>query len=334
MRTRGLELAVVVLAACGDGGGGPADAPPVVDGAPDASREGLLSGTGLYADFAARTLADGVAPFAPTYALWSDGAVKSRWIALPDGAAIDATDLDRWIPPVGTRVWKQFASPEGVVIETRLIERRGDDGGDDDWWFGSFVWRDDDSDAELAPDGAADVRGTHFDVPSQTDCLKCHRGQPGRLLGFTAVQLAGAGDGLRLDALVDGGSVVPAPAAAVLGFPGDAVTAAAIGTLHASCGHCHNDHGIAWPDTRMDLNVRSDAASAETSAVWTTTVGVGLESFVGHGPTVRIAPGDPDASAIVVRMASRVQGTAMPPLFSEIVDDAGVARVRAWIETL
>ena len=51
-----------------------------------------LSETGLF-------LADGTIdprnrPFVPQYPLWSDGAAKSRWIHLPEGAKIDVSDID------------------------------------------------------------------------------------------------------------------------------------------------------------------------------------------------------------------------------------------------
>lgn len=301
---------------------------------PDAPPASSLFSTGLYADVASLTLAPGVRPFAPRHALWSDGAVKNRWIALPDPRPIDATVLDDWVVPVGTKVWKEFASPDGTRLETRLIERRADTGAMDDWWFGSFVWTDDEADAILAPDGATDVRGTAHDVPSRTDCFVCHRGEPGRLLGFSAVQLTGPGEGLRLDDLLDERRVEPAPVGPVPGFPGDAITEAALGTLHASCGHCHNERGIAWPDARLDLLVTTSGRDAELTSLYTTTVGVPVQSFLGHGVDLRIAPGDPDASAVVVRMASRVEGIAMPPLFTEIIDDDGLARVRAWIASL
>ena len=47
-----------------------------------------LRDTGLYAE--------GVLAFSPQYPLWSDGAVKNRWIYLPPGTSIDATQPDAW----------------------------------------------------------------------------------------------------------------------------------------------------------------------------------------------------------------------------------------------
>ena len=47
--------------------------------------------TGLYSDFAAKLMAPGVREYKPAVALWSDGAVKRRWIALPAGSVIDSS---------------------------------------------------------------------------------------------------------------------------------------------------------------------------------------------------------------------------------------------------
>ncbi len=69
-----------------------------------------LADTGLYADPASKTLAPGIFPFSPQYPLWSDGAVKRRWIRLPEGAAIDACRSRRLGLP------GRHADLEGVLL--------------------------------------------------------------------------------------------------------------------------------------------------------------------------------------------------------------------------
>ena len=61
-------------------------------------------------------------PFSAQYPLWTDGARKARWIALPPGGRIDAADVDAWIFPIGTRLWKEFAFG-GRKVETRMLWR-------------------------------------------------------------------------------------------------------------------------------------------------------------------------------------------------------------------
>lgn len=75
-----------------------------------------------------------VRPYAPQYALWTDGATKARTISLPAGSQIDATDPNAWQFPVGTKLTKEYWF-SGKKIETRTIERTADG-----WQFRAFVW--------------------------------------------------------------------------------------------------------------------------------------------------------------------------------------------------
>ena len=155
----------------------------------------LLSETGLFSDLTARTVSPEATAFQPTYRLWSDGADKRRWVRLPAGTQIDNSDMDHWVFPIGTKFWKEF-SQDGALLETRLIERYGE--GPDDYWMGSFVWTADQTDAAFVVDGQSNLAGTMHDAPSQKDCRVCHRGDVGRVLGFSAMQLAGASTGPTL----------------------------------------------------------------------------------------------------------------------------------------
>ena len=81
-----------------------------------------LAETGLYADWDAKVVAPDHLVFSPQYPLWTDGAIKHRWLHLPAGTWIDGTNPDAWVFPVGTKVWKEFRF-NGAPAETRLIER-------------------------------------------------------------------------------------------------------------------------------------------------------------------------------------------------------------------
>ena len=76
-------------------------------------------------------------------------------------------------------------------------------------------------------------------MPSAADCGGCHGGRKSHVLGFSAVQLAKPGLPLALDDLVSEGRLTRAPAS-LPAIPGNEVERAALGYLHANCGHCHN----------------------------------------------------------------------------------------------
>ncbi|MDM7915125.1 MAG: hypothetical protein QUU85_07645 [Candidatus Eisenbacteria bacterium] len=106
-----------------------------------------LADTGLYSDPATRTVAQENIPYEPQYPLWSDGAVKRRWVHIPPGTHIDASDPDHWQFPIGTRFWKEF-SFDGRPVETRFITR-GDNG---EWMYFAYRWNAEGTDAVLAPE--------------------------------------------------------------------------------------------------------------------------------------------------------------------------------------
>lgn len=320
-------IVIAALAGCGDGG---SSAPS----APGEPRYAWLSETGLYDDIATGSVAGDVRAFEPAYALWSDGADKARWVALPEGATIDTMDMNRWVLPVGTRLWKEFALA-GTRLETRLIERYGS--GPRDYWMGSFVWLPDGSDARFSELGEQDLFGTPHDVPARERCGSCHDGEPGRALGFSALQLAGSPGALGLSGLVAEGrlSTPPTPDADYA-IDADSDAARALGYLHANCGHCHNRRGTAWPDTQMLLRLDLGATSTDTAPVVGGLVNVPLQYYRAEdgASTLRVVPGHPEQSGLLTRMNVRGPRQQMPPLASEQVDELGVAQVSRWIEGL
>jgi hypothetical protein len=196
--------------------------------------------------------------------------------------------------------------------------------------MGAYVWRADGSDADWTTDGVANTGGTDHDVPDQLQCLDCHLGEPGRILGFAAIQL---GDAAVAD-LVAAGLVSHAPAKS-LALPWDQKTNAAFGLFYGNCGSCHSPIGSAQSGTSQILRITTAelAGPREQTAVWQSIVGIETDHYMA-GVIDRVQPGMPAMSAIVMRMASRVTGDAMPPIATKHTDDAGVAAVTAWIQSL
>jgi hypothetical protein len=313
-----------------------ADVAPARTPAPPLDQDGVtwrLSETGLYADLGAGTLAAGVVEFSPRYQLWADGAEKRRFIALPPGTSIDTGDMDHWRFPVGTRVWKEFRR-NGVPLETRLIERTGPGDGESDYWMASFQWQPDGQDAVLAPDGARAVAGTDHDIPAKMFCASCHASEPGRILGFSAIQMSGAPANPGLSALAARGWL-SRPPTADLSPPGDPAVRDTLGLLHANCGTCHSTNGIALPKTDMILRLSVTEREPAATAIYRTTLGAPVSQYHGDPFLTRVVPGAPLDSALLGRMLLRDGGRRqMPPLASKHPDEVGGALVRRWIEGL
>lgn len=333
MRTSNLTLAALAI------GFALASSAHAADGLPD-----RLSQTGLYADIATQQVAPGVLAFSPQYPLWSDGARKHRWIALPPGTSIDASDPDAWVFPVGTRLWKEFAFDRRV--ETRYLEATAAG-----WVYATYRWSADESDAVLAaklgergvyplPEGGA------YDLPGRSDCRACHEGNVSRVLGFSALQLSAARDPgalhtepigpaeVDLAMLVREGWLKGLPADLLASPPTiparSAVERAALGYLHGNCSNCHNARGpLASLDFSLEVRIAGGAATpaALASAVERTA----RFQPSGAAPMARLAPGHPEASLLLQRMSRRDPIFAMPPLGSHVVDRQAVALVERWI---
>jgi hypothetical protein len=312
------SLAVLVVAACSGG-----HHMTVVDADVDAGLPttipAKLSETPLYKDIAQKTLAEGTIEFTPANILWSDGAEKHRFIQLPPGAQIDSTDMDHWVFPVGTVFFKEF-DLDGKRLETRIVWHVADTGNrETDYLLGAYVWDDTETDATFEKDGAQDIRGTDHDAPAADTCWRCHVGEVGHILGFSALQF-GDVSALPLSS--------PPPAGTVYAAPNPA-----LGYLHANCGHCHNPEGGAWVDSHMILRLDVEERDAAMTQTVLTTVGQPLEQWINHGYDYRVVPGDPAQSALFYRMSQRTMNVQMPPLATEHVDDTGLALVQTWIQS-
>ena len=170
----------------------------------------VLSATGAFANLRTLTPSAGLIPFAVNSPLWSDGAIKSRWIALPnDGAPygpneqISFAPIGEWRFPNGTVFVKHFELIVNEItgrrkrLETRLLVRNSEGAV-----YGvSYKWRADNSDADLLPDGldenisvttaSGSIRVQKYSYPSRAQCLFCHNAQANYILGVKTHQLNG-----------------------------------------------------------------------------------------------------------------------------------------------
>lgn len=304
-----------------------------------------LRDTGLYEDWGAKTVGAEKIRFSPQYPLWTDGAIKTRWMELPPGSYIDASNPDVWQFPVGTKFWKEFKFSRRA--ETRLIELTADG-----WKYATYAWTDDESDAPLAPErGIARsvvIRdNVRHGIPSRSDCRSCHEGSPARILGFSTLQLSDDRDpnaphaeplpegGLTLSGLVARGIVRGLPAHLAPGAPRIAAKTptarAALGYLHGNCSYCHTLSGE-LASLKFSLQYPLSPPVDHPPAL-ATTIGQ-ISKYVPpawDAPGERVRAGEPARSVLVVRMASRNPALQMPPLGTRVVDEDAVDLIRRWI---
>jgi hypothetical protein len=339
----GVAAAVVLAIFAGQQRSRKVLAAPATDARQAPSR---LSETGLYAPDEPGRIDPRNRAFSPQYPLWSDGAHKSRWVFLPDGAAIDARSPD-WNLPVGTRFWKEFRFGDRKV-ETRMLWKTGAA----DWIAVSYVWNADQTDAVLAPpEGVPNVAsiapGRAHTIPSRADCLACHGAKRTTALGFNLLQLSTDRDPqaihgeplepgmVTLETLIreerlshlDRMFVSHPPRIATR----DPQTRAMLGYFSANCGTCHNGtEEIAAPVPSLkfsDLLTDADAVAAKLLDHRTAWQVPG----VLDGQSVLIDPRHPDQSAMLVRMRSRRPSSQMPPLGTVVRDQEAVTALERWV---
>lgn len=311
------------------------DAPPI-DGNP--LTPATLAETGLCTNAACTTFSADVRAYAPQFALWTDGAVKRRWMYLPPGTTIDTSDMNFWKFPVGTKFWKEFTR-DGVRVETRyMVKLLADDAALGAWFFVAYQWNLAQTETTAVTQGVMDANGTQHDIPSRSQCRRCHENNPSRVLGFSAISLdyaapAGMTDlddaiGLNLLSAAPTGATSPH-----FPLPGTAIDQAAFGYLHANCGHCHNPRSTVHATTALEL--RLDVTKLATTTVtptYLTTVNV--NGTVGGLLGKIIKPQDTANSVIITRTNATTSPPKMPELGTEIVDPAGQAALTAWIGSL
>ena len=322
-----------------------------------------LSETGLFADTAAQAPAPGVVPYSVSAEAWADGTTAERWVALPGKTQLSLYEAQN--PQQGFIRGKFKFPTDGVLaktitletapgitrrIETQLLHFNGAD-----WCAYSYLWNDDQTDAELVgPEGAAvrleiadvdepgDSHRQSYRVASRTECLMCHTTRGGSLYGFTPAQLnrpvdprvtmvdgeGVAGNQLRLFADL---GLVAKPLDESVTPPVDPYDATADldrrarSYLQMNCAQCHLRGG----GGASDFDVRADVALDRTKLV-------GLQP--SHGTfalddAAVVTAGDPTRSVLYYRMATLGRGR-MPHFGSTVVDTRGLKLIGDWIAAL
>ncbi len=309
----------------------------------------LLSEFGFFADLGAQKPAEGVVPFALNTPLFSDKALKYRFVHVPDGEAARYVADEAFEFPVGTALIKTFAFPADFrepeedirLIETRVLLRH-----EDGWQAWAYLWNDEQTDASLKIAGAKvpidtideDGAALHIDysVPNKNQCKGCHAlSEEITPLGPKARNLNGdfVYAGLPYNQLshwsevgiLEGVPDTDIDAAPVWGAETVDIAARARAFLDVNCAHCHRREGpasnsglfLTWGEedrTALGVNKRPVAAGR----------GSGDREF-------DIKPGDPDGSIMLYRVESTEPGVMMPELGRTLPFPDAVAVLREWI---
>jgi len=305
--------------------------------APPSTFPDRLSKTGCVAATDSKIPAAGLVPYDVRSPLWSDGADKTRFLALPDGKNITIGADGDCDVPIGSVLVKTFALG-GKRIETRLFVRH-----DDGEWAGyTYEWDDAQTDATLLPAGKTKKVATQtWTFPSRSNCVSCHSAAAGRTLGLELGQLNGDFVYASTNRIANqletlehigmfsaplGKAVTdiiayPTPTNATTGTP----EARARSYLHSNCSNCHRPTGPGRGT--MDLRFATPLPATKTCGEPPQLGDLGIAG------AKLISPGA--AAKSVVSLRAHASGALrMPPIASNVVDTAGLGVVDAWITSL
>lgn len=330
-------------------------APPGVDQARLMSTDwaATLADYRLFEDPGARRPASGVTPYTLNTPLFTDYALKFRYVHLPAGQKVVFCASGPMDFPVGTVLIKTFAYPadfravtkEIRFVETRLLVHRADG-----WAAATYVWNAAQTEALLrraggrAPVTFIDAHGKvvalDYAIPNANQCKQCHNADGVMTpIGPTAANLNGPhdyGSGAvnQLGWWKASGLLAGAPdPAAVPALPRwDDASAPpwqrARAYLSVNCAHCHSRAGFA---SNSGLYLGFDETNLTSLGIGKRPVAAGRGS---GGMLYAIDPGHPDRSILVYRMESSEPGVMMAQFGRTVVDVDGVALVREWISSL
>lgn len=327
-----------------------------------------LSQTGIFASTKDHKVAPGIIPYSVNAQFWGDHAEKDRFIAIPGNGQINLDEVTYpaspgappgWKFPDGTVLVKTFAmdmergNPKSRHrLETRIMHYQQFPGtqeyGDQYWRGYTYVWNDEQTDAELLDEKGADkllkikvgdkVVEQNYRFPSRAECTLCHNNAAKFALGVSTLQMNRDHnyDGVianQLSTLEHIGMFakkLPSEAAKLPKLPDYrdekvSIEDRARSYLHSNCSHCH----IKWGGGNAEFKLHLGLDLKDLGIVNTAPV---HGNFKINGAKL-LVPGQPEKSIILERMKMTTLGR-MPHIGSRVVDDQAVQLVHDWIKGL
>ena len=326
----------------------------------------LLSAYHFFRDARARQPNDRVTAYDLNTPLYSDGALKFRYVFIPPDQQAQYRDEGVFEFPVGTVLIKTFAfaadmrrPTENVrFLETRLLIRRTEG-----WMAYPYVWNEAQTEARLSPVGATipvtftneqgQAIALDWAVPNRNQCKGCHDlageftpiGPTARNLNRTVTEtVIVVADGRSTDTLgqttqsdqIDNWTELHL----LNGAPRASAAPSVPRAYDASTGslelrarayldvNCAHCHNPQGPAHTSGLDLRWSQHDPIAWGVGKRPVAAGRGSA---GFEFAIDPAHPERSILLYRLRSTDPGVMMPETGRQLVDERGAALIEEWI---
>lgn len=293
--------------------------------------------------------AEDVIPYSINSALFSDYALKKRFIKIPSGSKVKFSEKDVFEFPKGSVLIKNFYYPADFtnpdsklrILETRLLINDGEN-----WKALPYVWNNEQTEAYLMIAGKTVpvswkqsngvIKNINYSIPNLNQCSGCHvRGDKLMPIGPTARQLNGVHDftgGKNQLSMWKEKSVLEGlPELLTIEQlvryenPEVSIELRARAWLEINCAHCHRADGAA---KNSGLHLLASEKDPSKIGIGKAPVAAGKGS---GGLLYDIVPGKPEESILQFRIESTHPGSMMPELGRTITHAEGVEIVRLWI---
>ncbi len=279
-------------------------------------------------------------------ALFSDYALKKRFIYLPEGTKLEKNEEGDLEFPTGAILIKifyyedtQLKHPKGRIIETRLLIRE-----ENGWKALPYIWNMAQTEAYLEIAGgnftfqlAGHAEPFTYSVPTMTQCKSCHE-KNGAIepIGPSLRQInrqveMDDGEKNQLTLLHEKGwtetdwSKDQIDDFANYSEANYAIEDRARAYLDVNCAHCHRPEG---PAKNSGLNLSYNNSDTYSLGLNKPPVAAGKGS---GGLLFDIVKGKPEESILYYRMESTDPGIMMPELGHHMVHQEGLEVIREWI---
>tara|TARA_B110000438_G_scaffold38757_1_gene38559 strand:+ start:100 stop:1143 length:1044 start_codon:yes stop_codon:yes gene_type:complete len=314
-----------------------------------------LSDYGFFVgDLAKQQPSENVLPYEVSAKLFSDYAIKSRFVVLPKGEQILYQSNEEFIYPVGSTLIKSFYYPTDIrypeknirLMETRLLINTPEG------WIGyPYVWNKTQTEAFLEIAGErldvsfinsqGNKESFNYSVPNFNQCKGCHVNQnkmkpigtKARLLNHDYEYPEGSMNQLKKWSILD--MINNLPEISTISHtpnyndPNDGtLEERARGWIDINCAHCHR---LGAPGETSGLFLNIEEKNKTRLGIYKPPVAAGRAT---GNLKYTISPGSPEKSIMIKRMLSKDPGIMMPELGRKLVHKEGVELVSQWIKNM
>lgn len=292
---------------------------------------------------------EGVLIYEPITPLFTDYALKKRYVWMPEGLKANYIADNKILDlPVGSVIVKTFyydnVLPSGntFIIETRLMIRK-----DSGWIFAEYVWNDQQNEAYLDMDGSyknmawiqnGTSMSTNYRIPSDTECLICHKTQTNPIpIGIKPQHLnktMSYADGSmnQLEKWISVGFLngpLPANILTVVDYKDESqpLKDRLRSYLDMNCAHCHQQNSHC--DYRPIRLAYSETITSENLGIC-----VEPDEYIEPALTNIITPGNTFKSMMHFRLASTEESSRMPLLGRSLVHQEGLDLLTQYINSI